>query len=66
MTTLGEALPEEQARVRELLGVYKGLGRNGAFGAAMLEQALKRADSATISGDLEAMIRSYQELKDCQ
>lgn len=65
MTTVGDEFPKEQARVRELLGVYKQLGPAGAFGAMMLEQTLARADHAAISGDVVAVLRSYQELKGC-
>lgn len=64
--TLSKALPREQARVRELLVAYKELGPNGAFGAAMIEQDLQRADKAIISGDLVAMITAYKELRDCK
>ena len=65
MSSVGEEFPKEQARVRELLGVYKTIP-TGAFGAAMIEQALKRADEAAISGDVVAILRSYEELKGCQ
>jgi hypothetical protein len=63
MATLGDDFPKELARVREVLGYYKEIGPAGAFGAAMIEAALQRADQAAISGDVVAMIRSYQELK---
>jgi hypothetical protein len=66
MPSLGEQLPVEQARVRELLGVYKSLGPTGAFGAMMIEQCLRRADEAVISGDVVAMIQAYEELKGCE
>ena len=66
MTTLGEELPKEQARVRELLGIYKSLGPRANFGALMIEQVLQRADQAAISGDLVAMLRSIKELKGCE
>ena len=64
--TLADAFPQEQARVRELLGVYKSLGPTGAFGAVMIEQALRRADAAAASGDVVAMLRSLEELKGCE
>ena len=64
--SLGEALPEEQARVRELLIIYKSIGPGGIFGASMIEQTLQRADKAVISGDVQAMIVSYNELKECE
>lgn len=63
--SLGEAFPIEQARVRELLGLYKSIP-TGAFGAAMIEAVLRRADAAAASGDLVAMIRSYEEMKGCE
>jgi hypothetical protein len=63
MTTIGEEFPKEQARVRELLGIYQSIGVPGRFGAMMIEQALQRADKATISGDVIAILRSYEELK---
>ena len=66
METLGEALPKEQARVREVLGHYKDIGPAGMFGAAMIEQSLRQADQAVMSGDLPAMIAAYNELKDIE
>lgn len=63
--SLGEAFPLEQVRVRELLGFYKEIP-TGMFGAVMLEQVLQRADKAAISGDVIAMLKSYEELKGCQ
>jgi len=66
MQSLGEKLPEEMARVREILGYYKEIGPAGAFGAAMIEQNLKDADRAVMSGDLAAMIRAYQKLKEIE
>jgi hypothetical protein len=66
MNTLGDRFPAEQARVRELLGEYKALGSVGAFGALMIEQVLRRADSAAVSGDVVAMLRSYEEMKGCE
>jgi vacuolar-type H+-ATPase subunit D/Vma8 len=65
MESLAEALPKEQQRVRELLTEYEAIPA-GAFGAAMIRQALDRAEIASASGDLAEMIRSYEELKDCQ
>ena len=63
MTTVGEDFPRQQARARELLAEYKKIGPAGAFGAAMIEQALQRADAAAISGDVVAVFQSYQELE---
>lgn len=63
MSSVGMEFPKEQARVRELLTQYKAIGPAGMFGAAMIEQALQRADQAAISGDVVAILRSFEELK---
>ncbi len=63
METLGDALPKEMARVREVLGHYKEIGPAGAFGAAMIEQDLRAADKAVMSGDVVAMLQAYETLK---
>lgn len=49
--TLADALPKEMARVREILGHYRAIGPAGMFGAAMIEQDLRDADRAVMSGD---------------
>jgi len=64
-TSVGADFPNEQARVRALLGIYRAIPA-GAFGAAMIEQVLRRADQAAMSGDVLAVLRSYEELKGCQ
>ena len=64
--TLGDALPQEMARCRRLLEVYKEIGPAGSFAHAMIENDLKVADAAMVSGDLVAMIRSYEALKGCK
>lgn len=64
METLADALLEELARVREVLGHYKEIGLPGAFGAAMIEQDLRAADIAVMSGDLVGMIRAYTALQE--
>ncbi len=63
MSSLAEDFPKEQARVRELLGQYKEVGKPGAFAAAMMEVSLRNADQAAISGDVCAMITAYADLK---
>lgn len=65
MTTLADELPEEQQRVRELLEVYNTIP-TGAFGAAMLREALGRAERAAASGDVGEMVRALAELRECQ
>ena len=64
--SLAEALPKEQARVREVLGHYRDIGPAGIFGAAMIELSLKKADRAVMSGDVIAMIQAYEELKEIE
>lgn len=66
MSTVGEDFPKQQARVRELLSEYRGLGPNGYFGALMLERTLREADEAMASGDIVRILAAYQALKDCQ
>ena len=63
MDTLGEALPREQARVRELIGEYKSIGPAGAFAVAGMEADLREADAAVMEQDIPRMIRVYESLK---
>ena len=64
--TLGSELPKQQARVRELLVAYREIGSGGVIASDFLEQVLQKADKAVISGDVVAMIVSYNELKECE
>jgi hypothetical protein len=64
MATLAEALPAQQARCRALMSLYKQIGPAGQFGAALIEQALRNADQAVMSGDPVAMLRSLKELQE--
>lgn len=61
--SLAEALPEEMARVRTVLGHYKEIGPAGAIGAMFIEQDLQAADRAVMSGDVVAMLQAYETLK---
>jgi hypothetical protein len=63
--TLGDALPKEIARVRELIVMYRDPELKGAgnLAAAMMEMSLRNADEAMMSGDLTAMIRAHEDLK---
>jgi hypothetical protein len=65
VTSLGEDLPKEQARVRELIAQYRDpiLKGSGFYAAAMMEEALRYADYAVVSGDVVVMIRAYEMLK---
>lgn len=62
--SLAEALPREQARVREILGHYREIGPAGMFGAAFIEADLREADQAVMSGDVVRMLRAYEKLKE--
>lgn len=62
--TLAGALPKEMARVREVLGRFREIGPAGMIGAAMIDQDLRNADRAVMSGDIVAMLRSLKALQD--
>ena len=64
--TLGEALPKEQARVRELIVQYRDPMLNGAgrFAALLMEADLAEADRIIMAGDIVGMVRIYQKLKE--
>jgi hypothetical protein len=56
-TRLLTLLPTEQARCREIARHYTAMGSIGCFAAALIEQALQRADRAIIEGG-ESTIRN--------
>ena len=62
--SLAEALPEEMARVREVLGYYQEIGPAGMFGALFIEADLRAADRAVMSGDVVEMLKAYAKLKE--
>ena len=64
--SLADALPREQARVREILGHYKALGPVGAIGAAFIEADLRAAERAAAAGDVIAMIRALTKLREIE
>ncbi len=67
MSTLGDELPKEIARVRdEVLPEYVALGQSGAFTATLMRKDLNEASRAMIESDLPAMIRIYESLKEWQ
>lgn len=65
MSSLAEELSKEQARVRELILIYRDPELNGIgeFIASMMELSLQAAEKAVINGDLAAMITAYEDLK---
>jgi len=67
VTTLGDELPRQIARVRdELLPRYLECGPGGAVAAAMMRADLDRASRAMIEGDIVEMVRICQKLKEWQ
>jgi hypothetical protein len=62
MESLATELPKQQQRVRDLLPLYDEIPA-GVFAATMMRQALVRAEQASASGDVVAMLRSHEELK---
>jgi len=69
-TTLGEAYPLEQTRLRRLIEQYRDVGKlpgvNCTFAIIAIEDVQRRADEAAISGDVVAMVRLFQEMKGCE
>lgn len=63
--TLGDALPREMARVRDkVMPAYLAVGEAGVFALAMMRADLDAAAKAMMEGDVVAMIRVYQLLKE--
>ncbi len=60
--TLGEALPQEMSRVRDLLPYYDRIP-TGAFAATMIRHSLDDARDALAKGDVGAMARCYEDLR---
>lgn len=63
MTTLGEAFPREQARLRRMKQRAQDCGPGGTFLARLLEDCLRRADRAAVEQDLPAMVAIYKEMR---
>ena len=68
--TVGEDFPNQQARCRELLAQYAEIaklpGVNVSFAVASIEAVLARADQAMASGDVVAILKSYEEMRACE
>ena len=62
-TRLLTLLPTEQARCREIERHYAAMGSIGCFAAALIEQALRRADRAIIEGGEDAIRSVLRELQ---
>jgi hypothetical protein len=63
-TSVGEDFPRQQQRARELLKAYQDIGPEGYFGVQVIQSALEKADQALASGDVVAILRSYEQLRD--
>ncbi len=63
--SLAESLPIEQARVREIIIMYRdpSLRGSGELAARMMELSLRNADAAVMSGDVVAMLAAYEDLR---
>jgi hypothetical protein len=65
VTTLGDDLPREIARVRDvLIPAYMECGPGAMFTVALMRYDLDAASKAMIEGDVVAMVRIYQKLKE--
>ena len=63
--TVGDALPREMARIRDVvMPAYQSIGPAGDFALAMMRANLDEAARALAEGDVVAMIRVYQSLKE--
>lgn len=63
--SLGEALPEEMARVRDVvMPAYQEIGASGIFALAFMRGSLDLAAKALAEGDVIEMIRIYKELQE--
>ena len=66
METLADALPKEIERCYGLLEVYKEIGPVGNFASMMIRNDIAQAQQAMLEGDVVAMLRSYNTLKECE
>ena len=63
--SLGEALPKEMARVRDvLMPQYQSIGPGGSFALTLMRMDLDRAAKAMAEGDVVGMVRVYADLKE--
>jgi len=65
--TLGDALPKEMARVRDVvMPQYLAIGPAGSIGLALMRAALDRAAVAMAEGDVLKMLVAYKELREIE
>ncbi len=63
MTLLIQRMSTEQSRCRRLVHTYRELGSAGAFGAALVQAALERADFAAACVDEAGMRNALAQLQ---
>jgi len=61
--SLGEALPREMARVRDVLLPHYDAIPTGVFASALMRADLDRAARAMAEGDTVEMMRAYESLR---
>ena len=61
--SLGTELPKELERVQKIIPRYKECGPLAQFAIMCMEESLRKASVAMISGDLVEMLRSFHDLK---
>lgn len=61
--SLGEAIPAEMARVRDLILLYLSIGPSGGFAVAGMRADLDATAKALAEGDVIEMLRVYKELQ---
>lgn len=66
MSSLAEAFPKEQARLRELLKAYHEIGPPGMIGAALIEATLREADEAVASQDVVRMVAVFKKMQETE
>jgi len=65
METLGDALPKEMTRIRDVvMPAYRDIGPAGGFALAMMRRDLDIAAKAMAEGDLPGTISAYKALQD--
>lgn len=66
MGSVGTEFPNELHRVKELLKQYEEIGPVGAFGAAMIREAIATAEHAWESGDVVKIVQAFAVLRGCE
>lgn len=62
--TVGDALPKEMARIRDVvMPAYQAIGPTGVFALTMMRRDLDAAAKAMAERDVVAMIRCLQDLR---